>query len=136
MPVYAVFHEHYPEGCAQQYKVAHRTGGNITRCFRLRFNRSDALCRLPSASRELFSSKGPTQAESGSRPPAFDKNGNANYDANGNYIGGHGVGTLVDSPENSAPAPTSPSDLVRKDQADIDDAMCKSMKAADPDAGC
>ncbi|RUU36774.1 hypothetical protein EOC93_24910 [Mesorhizobium sp. M6A.T.Ce.TU.002.03.1.1] len=80
--------------------------------------------------------KGPTQAESGSRPPAFDKNGNANYDANGNYIGGHGVGTLVDSPENSAPAPTSPSDLVRKDQADIDESMCKSMKAADPDAAC
>jgi hypothetical protein len=33
-------------------------------------------------------------------PPAFDKNGNANYDANGTYIGGHGVGTTVDSPEN------------------------------------
>ncbi|TIN22093.1 MAG: hypothetical protein E5Y31_19060 [Mesorhizobium sp.] len=77
-----------------------------------------------------------TQAQSGTRPPKFDKNGNANYDANGNYIGGHGVGTLVDSPENSSPAPTSPSDLVRQDQADIDNAICKSMKAADPNAVC
>ena len=32
-------------------------------------------------------------------PPKFDRNGNPNYDADGNYIGANGVGALVDSPE-------------------------------------
>jgi len=29
----------------------------------------------------------------------FDRQGNPNYDADGNYIGGHGLGTLVDDPD-------------------------------------
>jgi hypothetical protein len=36
----------------------------------------------------------------------FDKDGNPNYDADGNYIGGHGLGTTVDNPD----AETSPND--------------------------
>ena len=42
---------------------------------------------------------GPTQAESGPAPPAFDRYGNANYDFSGTYTGGHGVGALVDNPD-------------------------------------
>ena len=42
---------------------------------------------------------GPTMSEAGPAPMAFDRNGNANYDSNGTYIGGHGIGTMVDSPE-------------------------------------
>ena len=45
---------------------------------------------------------GPTQAESGPTPPAFDRYGNANYDASGTYTGGHGVGTMVDNPDASS----------------------------------
>lgn len=44
---------------------------------------------------------GPTQAASGPAPPAFDRNGAANYNSNGVYIGGHGVGTQVDNPDAS-----------------------------------
>jgi len=44
---------------------------------------------------------GPTPAQSGPAPPAFDRYGNANYDSSGAYIGGHGVGTLVDNPDAS-----------------------------------
>jgi hypothetical protein len=48
----------------------------------------------------------------------FDKDGNPNYDENGNYIGGHGLGTTVDNPdassagmgENSAPEPEPAAD--------------------------
>src|SRR5271165_4208283 len=69
----------------------------------------------------LGASPGPTMAQSGPRPPAFDKNGNANYDANGNYVGGHGVGTLVDNPDRPAP-PAAPSDMVRNEQQKVDDA--------------
>ncbi len=78
---------------------------------------------------------GPTQAESGPRPPAFDRNGNANYDANGNYVGGHGVGTLVDSPDKPAP-PQTPTDMVKSEQQKIDDSMCKEIRAGDPNAAC
>ena len=42
---------------------------------------------------------GPTQAESGPAPPAFDRYGNANYNSSGTYTGGHGVGALVDNPD-------------------------------------
>jgi hypothetical protein len=31
--------------------------------------------------------------------PQFDRNGEPNFDTEGNYIGGHGLGTLVDSPD-------------------------------------
>jgi hypothetical protein len=47
----------------------------------------------------LGPSPGPTPAQSGPAPPAFDRYGNANYDSSGAYIGGYGVGTLVDNPE-------------------------------------
>lgn len=33
--------------------------------------------------------------------PAFDKNGNPNFDAQDNYIGCHGVGCMVDDPDNN-----------------------------------
>jgi hypothetical protein len=42
---------------------------------------------------------GPTMSEAGPAPPAVDRYGNANFDSNGTYIGGHGVGTLVDNPD-------------------------------------
>jgi hypothetical protein len=45
---------------------------------------------------------GPTMSEAGPAPPAFDRYGQANYDASGNYIGGHGVGTLVDNPDQTS----------------------------------
>ena len=38
-------------------------------------------------------------SEAGPAPPAFDRYGNANFDANGTYIGGHGIGTQVDNPD-------------------------------------
>ncbi len=49
----------------------------------------------------LGPSPGPTPAQSGPAPPAFDRYGNANYDSSGVYVGGHGVGTLVDNPDTS-----------------------------------
>ena len=42
---------------------------------------------------------GPTISEAGPAPPAFDRYGNANFDANGTYTGGHGIGTQVDNPD-------------------------------------
>jgi hypothetical protein len=42
---------------------------------------------------------GPTMSESGPAPSAFDRYGNANYDANGTYIGSHEIGTQVDNPD-------------------------------------
>jgi hypothetical protein len=56
---------------------------------------------IVTATPPLGAPPGPTQAQSGPTPPAFDRYGNANYDANGTYIGGHGVGTLVDNPDAS-----------------------------------
>ena len=38
-------------------------------------------------------------SEAGPAPPAFDRYGNANFDANGTYTGGHGIGTQVDNPD-------------------------------------
>ncbi len=32
--------------------------------------------------------------------PQFDKNGEPNFDIHGNYQGCHGVGCLVDNPDN------------------------------------
>jgi hypothetical protein len=45
---------------------------------------------------------GPTMSESGPAPPAFDRYGQANYDSNGTYIGGHGIGTTVDNPDQTS----------------------------------
>jgi hypothetical protein len=42
---------------------------------------------------------GPTMSEAGPAPSAFDRYGNANFDASGNYTGGHGIGTQVDNPD-------------------------------------
>ena len=78
---------------------------------------------------------GPSQGASGPAPPAFDRYGNANYDSNGAYIGGHGVGTLVDNPDMPKP-PQTPSDMVRSEQQKIDNSMCKEIKAGDPNAAC
>ena len=83
----------------------------------------------------LGANPGPTPAQSGPAPPAFDRYGNANYDSSGAYIGGHGVGTLVDNPDRPA-LPQTPTDMVKSDQQNIDNAMCKSIKAGDPNAAC
>jgi hypothetical protein len=83
----------------------------------------------------LGASPGPTPAQSGTAPPAFDRYGNANYDSGGTYVGGHGVGTLVDNPDRPTP-PQTPSDMVKSDQQNIDNAMCKEIKAGDPNAAC
>jgi hypothetical protein len=45
---------------------------------------------------------GPTMSEAGPAPPAFDRYGQANYDSSGAYIGSHGVGTLVDNPDQTS----------------------------------
>lgn len=42
----------------------------------------------------------PAVQPAGTTPPPFDKQGNANYDASGNYIGPHGVGQLVGPGDN------------------------------------
>ncbi len=47
----------------------------------------------------LTANTGPTMSEAGPAPPAFDRYGNANFDASGTYIGGHGIGTQVDNPD-------------------------------------
>ena len=83
----------------------------------------------------LGANPGPSPSQSGPAPPAFDRYGNANYDSSGTYIGGHGVGTLVDNPDKPAP-PQTPSDMVKSDQQNIDNAMCKEIKAGDPNAAC
>jgi len=68
-------------------------------------------------------------------PPVLDRYGQPNYDAQGAYTGGHGVGTLVDNPDRPAPPQPAP-DPVRAEQQKVDDAMCKSIRAADPNAAC
>ncbi len=83
----------------------------------------------------LGANPGPTPAQSGPAPPAFDRYGNANYDFGGTYVGGHGVGTLVDNPDMPA-RPQTPSEMVKSDQQNIDNAMCKEIKAGDPNAAC
>ena len=63
-------------------------------------------------------------------PPAFDRYGNANYNAQGQYVGAHGVGALVDNPDKPAPPPTA-SDIVRSEQQKVEDAVqCESIKAS------
>ncbi len=42
---------------------------------------------------------GPTMSEAGPAPTAVDRYGNANFDANGTYTAGHGIGTQVDNPD-------------------------------------
>ncbi|WP_054141873.1 hypothetical protein [Bosea sp. AAP35] len=79
---------------------------------------------------------GPTQAQSGPMPALFDRNGNRNYDSSGTYIGGHGIGTLVDSPDKPSPIGMTPTDTVRQDMNSIDDSICRSRKAMDPTAIC
>ncbi|PZQ96837.1 MAG: hypothetical protein DI533_14795 [Cereibacter sphaeroides] len=69
-------------------------------------------------------------------PPKFDRNGNPNYDEDGNYIGGNGLGTLVDSPDNQ-PQPADPAqdvaDMIQQDSDNIENSICAE---ADPNAGC
>jgi hypothetical protein len=67
-------------------------------------------------------------------PPALDRNGNPNYDASGQYIGGHGVGTLVDSPERVNASPPTPSDMVREEQRKIDRSVCQGLNVGNPSA--
>jgi hypothetical protein len=58
------------------------------------FNQHPVLTTAPPSA-----NTGPTMSESGPAPPAFDRYGNANFDSNGTYTGGHGIGTLVDNPD-------------------------------------
>ena len=83
----------------------------------------------------LGANPGPNPSQSGPARPAFDRYGNANYDSSGSYIGGHGAGTLVDNPDIPKPQQT-PSDMVKSDQQNIDNAMCNEIKAGDPNAAC
>lgn len=82
----------------------------------------------------IYASPGPSPMPAGPMPPRFDRNGNANFDSSGAYIGGHGIGTLVDSPDK--PGPMSPTGTVRQDMNSIDDSICRSRKAIDPTAVC
>ena len=50
----------------------------------------------------LPANSGPTISEAGPAPPAFDRYGQANYDSSGAYIGGHGIGTTVDNPDQTS----------------------------------
>jgi hypothetical protein len=38
-------------------------------------------------------------SEAGPAPPAFDRYGDANFDSNGTYTGGHGIGAQVNNPD-------------------------------------
>jgi hypothetical protein len=67
-------------------------------------------------------------------PPPLDRNGNQNYDASGQYIGGHGIGTLVDSPEHANAPPSTPSDIVRGEQQKVDRAICQGVNVGNPSA--
>ncbi len=67
---------------------------------------------------------GPTQAESGPAPPAFDRYGNANYDSSGVYTGGHGVGTLVDNPDASSMG------IPKADMPDMSNMHCTGSSGA------
>jgi hypothetical protein len=58
------------------------------------FNQPAAFATPP-----LNANTGPTMSEAGPAPPAFDRYGNANFDSNGTYTGGHGNGTQVDNPD-------------------------------------
>ena len=73
----------------------------------------------------LGANTGPTMAEAGPTPPAFDHNGNANYDSSGAYIGGHGIGTTVDSPED----PTK-SMIPKIDAPDMSSMHCAGSQGA------
>jgi hypothetical protein len=50
----------------------------------------------------LPANSGPTMSEAGPAPPAVDRYGQANYDASGTYIGGHGIGATVDNPDQTS----------------------------------
>ncbi len=67
-------------------------------------------------------------------PPALDRNGRPNYDANGQYVGGHGIGTLVDDPDRAPPPPRTPSDMVRQEQDKVDRSVCQGLHVGEPDA--
>jgi hypothetical protein len=69
---------------------------------------------------------GPTMSESGPAPAAFDRYGQANYDATGTYIGGHGIGTQVDNPDQ-----TGSFGIPKSDMPDLSSLHCTSQTAAD-----
>jgi hypothetical protein len=50
----------------------------------------------------LPANTGPTMSEAKPAPPAVDRYGQANSDASGAYIGGHGIGTPVDNPDQTS----------------------------------
>lgn len=56
--------------------------------------------------------------------PHFDRQGNPNFDVNGNYIGPHGVGALVDPPDDAVSSPVFDAESeARQDIANIDAAI-------------
>jgi hypothetical protein len=72
---------------------------------------------------------GPTQAESGPAPSAFDRYGNANYDSSGAYIGGHGIGTQVDNPDAST-TDASTMGVPKVDMPDMSSMHCTGSTGA------
>jgi hypothetical protein len=72
----------------------------------------------------LGANPGPTPAQSGSAPPAFDRYGNANYDSSGAYIGGHGIGTQVDNPDATTMG------IPKADMPDISSMHCTGSSGA------
>lgn len=61
------------------------------------------------------------------RAPATDRYGQPNYDERGQYVGAHGVGSLVDRPPPAAPDPTpTPTNLVCIRAAAGNAASCSS----------
>lgn len=73
----------------------------------------------------LNANTGPTMSKSGPAPPAFDRYGQANYDATGSYIGGHGVGTLVDNPDQ-----TGSFGIPKSNMPDMSSMHCTSQSGA------
>jgi hypothetical protein len=72
----------------------------------------------------LSANTGPTMSEAGPAPPAFDRYGNANFEANGTYSGGHGIGTQVDNPDQTS------FDIPKSSMPDISSMHCTGSSIA------
>jgi hypothetical protein len=82
----------------------------------------------------LAANTGPTMSEAGAAPPAFDRNGNANFDSNGTYTGGHGIGTLVDSPEDPTKSMIPNIDAPKINMPDMSNMHCTGSQGVNAGA--